>query len=241
MQIYTYRFRPKLIPTLATLLLLPVLINLGLWQYRKADQKLALQAIYDSREKQPPLWIGAQPLDPEAVQFSRVNVRGRYDPAYQVLLDNQVYQGQAGYQVITPLQIEGSAMRILVYRGWVPVGADRRILPNIVTPPGMIEVSGYTHIPSKKYFELSGEVTRDDWQKVWQNLDLQRYSKAVPFSIQPVAVQLDSTSSAGGYVRDWPRPDLHIEVNRGYAFQWFGMSAALVLIYLLTNIKKIPR
>jgi hypothetical protein len=52
MQTYTYRFRPKLIPTLATLILLPVLINLGLWQSHKADSKQALQDTYDTREKQ---------------------------------------------------------------------------------------------------------------------------------------------------------------------------------------------
>jgi surfeit locus 1 family protein len=39
MQIFNYRFQPKLIPTLATLLLLPLLINLGMWQANKADKK----------------------------------------------------------------------------------------------------------------------------------------------------------------------------------------------------------
>jgi surfeit locus 1 family protein len=241
MQTYTYRFRPKLIPTLATLILLPVLINLGLWQSHKADSKQALQGTYDTREKRPPLPMGAHPVDPEAILFSRVFARGHYDPAFQVLLDNQVYQGKAGYQVITPLQIEGSAMRVLVYRGWVPVGADRRILPQIEPPQGLVEVSGYAHIPSNKYFELRSDDVRGDWQKVWQNLDLKRYSREVPFAIQPVAILLEANSAAGGYVRDWPQPDVHIEVNRGYALQWFGMSVALVLIYLVTNIKRVPQ
>jgi surfeit locus 1 family protein len=51
---------------------------------------------------------------------------------------------------------------------------------------------------------------------------------------------LDSTSAAGGYVRDWPKPDYRIDVNRGYAIQWYLMSIALFIIYIVTNIKKIP-
>ena len=239
MQIHHYRFRPKLIPTIATLLVLPILINLGLWQARKAEHKQALQEIYDKREKQPPIQIGAQLLDPETIQYSRVIARGRYDPTYQVLLDNQIHQGIAGYQVVTPLQIEGSKTRVLVYRGWVPLGKDRRDLPGIDTPQGVMEVSGYAQIPSNKYFELGHtDDTRDAWQKVWQNLDMKRYEKSVPFPIQHVAILLDPASSAGGYVREWTRPDTHIGTNRGYAFQWFGMSVALVVIYIVTNIKK---
>lgn len=243
MQTHHYHFRPRLIPTLATLLLLPILINMGLWQSRKADQKLALQQIYDSRETLQPLKIGAQLVNPDEVQFSKIVVRGSYDPAQSILLDNQIYQGKVGYQVITPLQIEGSAVRILVYRGWVPVGEDRRVLPDIVTPQGVVELNGYAYIPSNKYLELGSEVdsTQGTRKIVWQNLDLKRYAKTVSFTMQPIAVQLDPASTPDGLVRDWPRPDLHIEVNRGYAFQWFAMSVALVLIYLFTNIKRTPR
>lgn len=240
MQIHHYRFRPRFIPTVATLLLLPVLINLGLWQSHKADKKQALQALFDAREKNPPIQISGQALDPETLRYSQVVARGHYDTAHQILLDNQIYQGKAGYQVITPLQIEGSDMRVLVYRGWVPVGTDRQVLPLIETPQVLVEVKGMAHVPSNKYFEL-GHATdsMSQWQKVWQNLDMQRYQSAVNFPVQPVAILMEISTPASGYVHDWPRPDLKIGVNRGYALQWYAMSVALVLIYLVTNLKKI--
>lgn len=241
MQIFNYRFQPKLIPTLATLLLLPLLINLGLWQSNKADKKQALQDIYDQRGKSALVQIGSEPLNLDNLRFSKVVARGYYEPVYQILLDNQISNGQAGYHVITPLHISGSTMRILVNRGWVPMGADRSQLPVIDTPQQEVEVTGNAHDPSGKYLELAHpDDTKKSWQMVWQNLDIKRYKNAVPFSIHPVIILLDSTSSAGGYVRDWPKPDYRIDVNRGYAIQWYLMSIALVIIYIVTNFKKIP-
>lgn len=240
MQTNPFRFRPKLIPTIATLLLLPVLINLGQWQAQKADKKQGLQETYDQREQGGVLQVGATPLDPEAVRYSRVMTRGTYESAYQILLDNQVHNQSAGYHVITPLRIEGSNMRVLVNRGWVPVGRDRNVLPNTDAPQGVVEVTGYTVAPSGKFFEL--EKPRDlssGWQSVWQNLDLKRYADAVPFPVQPVVIRMDQANASGGYVREWPRPDDRIGVHRGYALQWYGMAAVLVIFYLVTSFRKV--
>ncbi len=227
-------------PTVATLLLLPALVNLGVWQARKAEQKQALQEIYDQRGKGPPVQLSTQPLDPETIRYSRVVVRGRYEPAYQILLDNQVNGESVGYHVLTPLRIEGGNMRVLVNRGWVPVGRDRSVLPALDTPQAMVEVSGYAVVPSGKFFELvKPEQAQGGWQSVWQNLDLKRYRAGVAFPLQPVVIRLDPASSAGGYVRDWPRPDARIEVHRGYALQWYGMAAVLVVFYFMAAIKKV--
>lgn len=239
MQIFNFQFRPKLIPTLATLLVLPLLVSLGLWQANKADQKKLLQDVYDERGKSELVRIGAEPLNIESIRFARVWARGFYEPAFQILIDNQIYKGQAGYHVITPLRISGSAMRVLVNRGWVPLGADRNTLPVIDTPQGEVEVIGYAHDPSGKYLELaSTDGKQESWQIVWQNLNIKRYAADVPFSVHPVIVLLDPASSSG-YVRVWARPDSRIDVHKGYAIQWFLMSIALVIIYLVTNIKKV--
>lgn len=243
-KIYHYRFRPKLLPTLATLMLLPLLISLGQWQANKAASKQRLQQTYDQRGRDAPLILGSTLLGPED-RYSKVQVRGRYEPEYQILLDNQIHQGKAGYQVVTPLQIEDSEMRVLVYRGWVPVGKDRNVLPEVEPPQGLVAISGFADKPSGKYIELgdtgttsTGTQKREAWQQVWQNLDMRRYEQAVPFPLQTQAVRLDA-DAAGGYVRDWTRPSARIEVHRGYAFQWYAMAVMLVLYYVFTQTEKI--
>jgi len=239
MQIFNYQFKPKRIPTIATLLVLPILINLGMWQANKADKKQQMQDIYDQRVSSELIHVGGELLRIENVRYRHVEVRGYYEPAYQILLDNQVYKGQAGYHVITPLHISGSNMRILINRGWVPVGSDRSILPVIETPKNEVVVSGFAHDPSGKYLELvQADLAKNALQAVWQNLNLDNYKKLVPFPIQPITVLMDPANSDGGYVREWQKPSSGIEVNRGYAIQWYLMSFALVIIYIVTNFKK---
>ena len=233
-----YRFRPRLMPTLATAALLPLLVHLGLWQYNKAQQKLALQHAYDAAALRPPLPIDGRPPAPERLGNRRVVLTGEYEPRYQILLDNQVYREAAGYHVVTPLRLMGSDTGVLVDRGWVPVGRDRSRLPRIETPAGKVVVQGSVWLPPTRTFTL-GEPERlgGAWQPVWQSVDLARYRAAVPFPVQPFLVRLDPAST-GGFVREWPRPDARAATNLGYAFQWFGMAATLVAIYLTVNWKK---
>ena len=239
MQIFNYQFKPKLLPTLATLIMIPLMINLGMWQSNKADLKQAKKDLFDQREKDAAISIGSTEIDLDTMRFRRVSVRGYFKPALQILLDNQVYKGQAGYHVITPLLISGSNKLILVNRGWVPVGEDRAVLPVIDTISSELEITGYLQDLTGKYFELSNtEQNNGSWQSVWQNLNVDRYKKLVKQELQPAIILLDSDSKAGGYVREWPKPDYRIEVNRGYAIQWYLMSFALFIIYIVTNLKK---
>jgi surfeit locus 1 family protein len=236
-KVLPYRFAPRLIPTIVTLLLLPVLISLGQWQTRRAEFKQHLQDSYDQAVRAAPLDVGGELLDVEKVRYHRIKVRGHYEPAYQILLDNQISDGKVGYQVVTPLHIDGSDMRILVNRGWVAANGDRRILPDIATPQQMVEASGTATDPSTRYMEL-GDTKGTGWQQVWQNLDMKRYIKTVPFPVQSVVLSLDPASDAGGFVRDWSRPDAKVSMHKGYAFQWFAMALMLVIYYLVVSIRK---
>ncbi len=235
-----YRFRPSLIPTLATLLLLPLFVSLGLWQLDRAEQKRALQAEYDARSLDEPVLIGASVQSADDLRFYKVVAHGRYDTEYEILLDNRVHRGQSGYYVVTPLKLRDSEVRVLVNRGWVPLGESRARLPDIVTPRGEQEITGVATVPLERRFSLGGEARPGQWQVVWPYLDLARYADAVPFPIQPVVVLLDPASAAGGFVREWARLDTGIATHQGYAFQWFTLALALVTIYLFLNLEKRP-
>lgn len=235
-----YRFRPTLIPTLAALVLLPLFVSLGFWQLDRAEQKRALQAEYDARSRDEQVLIGASVQSPEDLRFYKVVAQGRYDVDYQILLDNRVHRGQPGYYVITPLKLKDSDVRVLVNRGWVPLGESRARLPTVPTPQGEQKVTGVATVPLERRFSLGGEAARGQWQIVWPYLDMARYADAVPFPIQPVVVLLDPASRAGGFVREWARLDTGIATHQGYAFQWFTLALALATIYLFVNLEKRP-
>ncbi|HEX6735489.1 MAG TPA: SURF1 family protein, partial [Azonexus sp.] len=88
---------------LLQLLLVPAFVSLGLWQWDKAEQKTAQQATLDSRSRQPAVAMPTAPAEAATLRHHRVLLRGRYDAARQVLIDNRLYREQAGYHVITPL------------------------------------------------------------------------------------------------------------------------------------------
>jgi surfeit locus 1 family protein len=153
-----------------------------------------------------------------------------------VLIDNRLHREQAGYHVITPLRLAGSEMHVLVNRGWVAAPADHKIIPAAEVPAGTIELTGIAVVPGQRFFNLAPQPT-SGWDAVWQNLDLARFRSAVPYPIQPVVVQLDP-GAAGGYVREWPRPDERAERHRSYALQWFGFALASVAIWIYFLVRR---
>ncbi len=225
------RSRSVLVPTIILLALIPVLAALGFWQLQRAQEKRALQHEYDERIDAAPLRMSADmPTTPEQWRFRRVLARGRYDVAHQLLIDNRVHNGAPGYHVITPLQLEGSETRLLVNRGWIPLGESRQRLPDIETPGNVQEIKGTAIVPADKVFTLS-EPPRSatGWQTVWPYLDMQRFRTSVSFPIQSVTVLLDA-DVPHGFLRKWGRLDAGIAVHQGYAFQWFALATLAAVI-----------
>ena len=77
-------------------ILLPAFVSLGLWQWRKAETKTALQAELDIRSSDAPVIMPTMPVDGEALRYRRVILRGTFDAPRQVLIDNRLYREQAG-------------------------------------------------------------------------------------------------------------------------------------------------
>lgn len=231
-------FRPRLLPTLAAIAVIPLFIALGQWQWHKATVKSDLQAELDSRSAQPAVQLTGATVDAATLRYRQVKVRGIYEPARQILVDNRVHREQAGYHVLTPLHIEGSEARVLVNRGWIPAGADHSQVPAVATPNGSVELSGIAIVPGTRFFTLAAETPTSGWSPVWQNLDLARYRAAAGFPLLPVVIQLDPDSTAAGFVREWPRPAERLEQHLSYALQWWGFALATVAIWLFVNWRR---
>lgn len=229
----TRAMKLHVVPTVAALILAPLFVALGWWQLQRADEKRDLQAQYDGRAAGPLTRVGSSVQAVDALQFYRVEAFGWYDTAQQLLVDNRVHRGVAGYHVITPLRIDGGDARLLVNRGWIPWGADRAQLPAIPTPTERVHVTGVAMTPHEPGFMLGENAATQNGMRVWQHLDLNHYRDTVSFPVQPVVVLLDPASPAGGFVREWNRLDAGIAVHQGYAFQWFALAAAVVAVFFL--------
>jgi surfeit locus 1 family protein len=166
--------------------------------------------------------------------YHNVEARGEFDPDRTVYLDNRLHQGRAGYQVVSPLKIAGSSRYVLVERGWVAAGPDRRQLPPVVTPAGEVDIAGVATPANPPVFELSEQVQAG---KVWQNLTVDRYRSQFALDLQPTIIQQHS-DLPDGLVRDWQPPSLGIERHRAYALQWFSMALAILILYVVLNVRR---
>ncbi|MDR2220839.1 MAG: SURF1 family protein [Methylobacillus sp.] len=234
-----YHFQPRLLPALTALLCAALFVRLGLWQQHKAEAKQTLQAQLDSHMKEAPVALPDTIADAEAWRYRNVRVRGSYETHYQILLDNQVDDERAGYHVVTPLHIEGTERRILVDRGWIPAPVLHSDIPVIETPGEPLEITGNLWLPSDKIYTLESPTPAAGWQKVWQNMDMKRYRQAVPFELHPLVIRLAPDSDAGGFTRNWPRPAERMEMNWGYAYQWYGFAVAAIAIWLFLSFRKV--
>lgn len=226
------------------LALVVLFVNLGQWQWGKAERKAAAQALLDTRAGEGPLSLPASRIDDaEPFHYRRVSLRGHYRAAGQILLDNQMMGEKVGYRVLTPFVIAGAAggneVEVLVDRGWVPAASDRRQLPEVAVPSAPTSLEGVAVIPSVKHFALAPDIAPSGGNARWQFIDLERYAREARVTLQPLLVRL-APEQPGGYLRVWPRPDDRHERHRSYALQWFGFAASSVAIWAWFAFRRQP-
>jgi surfeit locus 1 family protein len=240
MRIGPFDFRPSLWPTLATMALLPVLVALGQWQLERAAWKQGLVDAHAARISEP-----AQPLQRvlissgDDLEYRQVTAQGVYDLDHQLLLDNQIYRGAAGYHVLTPLHLEGAESGgdwVLVNRGWVPLGESRSQLPTVTGPAEQIVLHAMIKRPPAKAFgpeAVESPVT--SWPQVIQQLEVGPIGERLGRPLLPLVLLLDK-ADPGGFVREWqPVYGITPDKHRAYAAQWFTLALVLLLIYVGVN------
>ena len=235
-----YRFRFRLVPFIAMLVVAAIGISLGQWQLRRAAEKEAIEQRIKLQEQAPPLRLdgaAAQAGDADAVEFRKVTVRGEFVPGWTIYLDNRPHDGKPGFHVLTPLKIAGSSRHILVARGWIARDvADRSRIPEIATPAGIVEVTGGVRRHAGRLLQL-GQAAPLKSGAIVQNLDVAEMAQASGLEMEPFIVEQNSDSN-DGLVRAWPLPSQGIDRHLGYAFQWFALAATAFLFFVVTGFKR---
>lgn len=218
------------IVTLAALLMAGLTFSLGQWQWGRAADKMALQAVIDAQNRLPALdnraLLATQDL--RTVLHRQALLHGVWQEAHTVYLDNRPMGGKSGFWVVTPLALEGGRPWILVQRGWVPRDFnDRTRLPVVPTPPGLVSVAGRMAPPPSKLYEFAGE----PGGRIRQNLDVAAFGAEIGQPLMAVSL-LQTGAASEGLLRDWPAPTVGVDKHYGYAFQWFGLCALVVGLYV---------
>ena len=236
MSIAGRNFRPGIAVTVLAVAGLALMVSLGNWQMGRAEEKLARQAQFDARQAVT-LVLPGQPVGAEQYEWARVSVRGEFVAQQTVLLDNKVAHGRAGYQVVTPLRLEGGKLSVLVNRGWIAAGPRREVLPDIKTPAGPQQLEGIAVAPTARFVELGKDAGKAEQGRVWQNLTIERFRAFSGLELQPLVMQ--QTSDTGdGLERAWEPPNLGADKHRSYALQWYSIAVLILVLYVALNFRK---
>jgi surfeit locus 1 family protein len=199
---------------------------LGRWQLRRADENRALAEQFAAGG------VAAASTElptalTDANRFHRIEVRGSFAAEPQFLLDNMLHDGVAGYHVLTVLRVEGSRRRLIVNRGWVGAGSDRRVLPDVSVATEPVTIAGRIERLPRPALRLGHEeakVPPTDGVAVVEYPTMEQLVERVGQPLYDYQLLLDP-QVPGGYARDWIAPGVGPERNLIYAGQWLLLAA----------------
>lgn len=226
------RVKPDWKANILVVVLLPCLVSLGNWQMGRAEQKRELKAQYELRQQQPALNL-EQLLDEADLRYRRVRLIGQFDNTKNLFLDNRIRQGVFGYEVISLFKLDNHDSWVPVNRGWIKGDVSRRSLPVIPAISGDLELAGQVYTPVGEAFSLGAEHS-SGWPRVIQNLDTNALAEELGIDIVAFSVRLDADMPAALQAK-WSVVNIQPEKHTAYAFQWFAMAVALLIIALLAN------
>jgi len=223
--------------TLLTIVLIALLISLGRWQLRRADEK---RALFDSfaagADATRMIDLGTPPLR----RYQHIEALGHYDQSRQVLIDNMVHAERAGYFVITPFALTGGGW-ILVNRGWVPLGASRAERPAIAVAGNTRRLRGRADNMPSPGIQLGAKAELAPPYPVVaafpSRSEIARLLHEPSWTSSSDLVLLDP-GEPDGYVRDWSAPGFPPMRHIAYAVQWFALALTLLVIYFVTNLRR---
>lgn len=232
--VFRYQFTPSLRAILLCILGVAFFSVLGCWQLSRADEKQRMLLAFEQKQSLPaaPWSLNEQrPLVYKKIQF-----QGHFLQT-QLLLDNQYYQHQFGYHVISIFELENKR-QLLIDRGFVPGDISRRVLPKITTPEGMQILQGYVYYPSKKHWVLGLPLERQEGHLfVIETIDRKWINEVLHKSVYPFMIRLDK-KSPHGFIREWSIVSMSPERHKGYALQWFTFALIVLVLFFGLNLKK---
>jgi surfeit locus 1 family protein len=221
--------------TALALAALAVLIGLGVWQVKRLHWKEGLIAAIDARTKGEPISLeqaialAKEGRDPT---YYRVRVEGRFDKSKERYLFSQsISDGTPGWHVISPFTTTQGEL-VLVDRGFVPDQLKNSSSRQQGQIGGPTTVTGIVRAPDKQgLFTPNNEPEANRW--FWRDLNgmVSSMFPTATLDVPPSFIEAEKSQVPGG----WPEggqtrlslPNNHLQ----YAITWFGLAAALIVIY----------
>jgi surfeit locus 1 family protein len=217
--------------TLFFLFFLPLTLALGAWQLARAAEKeqLALR-FFEGQAGSPVVASDALVLLPP---YTRVRLRGHFDPERYFLLDNRTRAGRVGYEVIGVFHGDDSR-NYLIDRGWVAAPPRREELPRVTVPGGNVEIIGAVALETG-HRGAAEEGSAGRWPERIQWLNPLVLGASV--DAVPRVIRLEPGAPGALALQD-EAPEFRADRHYGYAVQWLGLAVALTALYVYYGLRR---
>jgi surfeit locus 1 family protein len=212
-----------------TVLVFSALVKLGFWQNSRALEKEQRLARIEQLKSQNPLSLQQVNLLAvnENINDMPVTIEGLFDEQAVFLLDNQVNKGRLGYRAYQVLMVE--QYTVLVNLGWVLGSINRQELPEVQPLSGKHTIHGNVRL-IEVGIQLQEQIFSDvQWPLRIQQVELDKFSTLINRQLLPFVIYLDMDEKIG-FEKNWQPIVMPPEKHRAYAFQWFSLAIAWVML-----------
>lgn len=246
-----YRFLLKplwILSHLFVLSMVVLMVNLGLWQLHRLDERRSFNAEMRSAIALPaepiaelvPSGAGATREEVEAVTYRSTSASGRYLVDQQVLVTNRTRDSAPGYWVLTPLDL-GDGTALVVNRGWIPYGyTEDGSWEDFAPPTGEVTITGSIEQPQVRSTGIVNgpQDPADGTLRTLARVDVARLDQQVEERLLPLYVNLQVQSppqpDPSGLPATVMPPDVSDEgPHLSYAVQWFTFATMTLIVYPL--------
>ncbi|MEU6487062.1 SURF1 family protein [Streptomyces sp. NPDC046887] len=230
-----YRFllsRQWVILTLLALVLMPVMVELGFWQYHRHEHRVEQNRLIEDNLRAEPVPVTELTSPghtvPRSDYWRRTSVTGTFDAKHEVVVRRRTSADERiGVLVLTPLVLpDGRA--VLVNRGWVPAAPDQMTYPDVPpAPKGRVTITGRL-----KADETTGASGIKDLKGLPPRqvmlIDSEQAAKTLGRPVLGGYVEQTAPTPADGRPEQIPEPDHDsIGPHMAYAVQWWLFVAAV--------------
>ncbi len=225
-------FRPRFWPTIIAVPIVLLCLGLGVWQVQRLSWKEGLIAARAAAVAAPAAPAPQSGSQARGMEFHHVTDKGVLLNGKENFLAATAADGQAGFQVLTPLR-EADGRIVFINRGFVPAALRDRAKRIAGEPAGIVRIAGLLRLPRDRSPNWFVPDNRPDLN-YWFWVDLPAMAEADRLHhVASFYIDADAAPNPGG----WPKggvtrlalPNNHLQ----YAITWFSLAVAMIVIYVL--------
>ncbi|SOB80940.1 surfeit locus 1 family protein [Sphingomonas guangdongensis] len=201
---------------------------LGAWQVERRAWKHELIARVAERVAAAPAPLPTDWSDPDAIEYRRVRVTGRFRHDRETFVQALTERG-AGFWVITPLQTAQGWL--LVNRGFVPPERRRPVTRQAAQLPGAVTITGLLRLSEPGGGFLRRNNPANDR---WYSRDVGAIAAVRDVApVLPFFLDADATPNSGGLPVGGLTVIRFADNHLAYALTWFTLAAMSIAAAVL--------